>query len=408
MASPNEYPKLAEIAKQDQPSSLVNDPIEEINIGTLDKPKILQIGSSLSQEEKSNLVSFLTNYREAFAWTYEDMPGLDPNLIQHFLPLTKECKPVKQKLRKLDPRLMGQVKEGLEDLLKAGFIRAIDYPEWLANIVVVPKKNEKIRLCIDFRDLNKATPKDDYPLPNIHLLVDSTAGHAMFSFMDGYSGIAKWQVLLIQYDLEYISHKSIKGQAIADQVADFPLLEELKTDDSFPDETVFNIELPLWTMYFNSSKSTIGAGIRILIVSPEEKMIPFSLKLNFTYTHNMAEYEALTQGLKTLIHFKVSRVHIYGDSMLIINQVNREWQVKDEKLIPYQAIALSLVDKFEVCKISHIKREHNPIADGLASLGSAITFRLGDLIRSFEIGKLEQPAYILALELNLTEETETP
>ncbi|CAN6459259.1 unnamed protein product [Victoria cruziana] len=116
------------------------------------------------------------------------MPGLDPNLVQHFLPLTKECKPVKQKLQKLDPRLMGQVKEGLEDLLKAGFIRAIDYPEWLANIVVVPKKNGKIRLCIDFRDLNKATPKDDYPLPNIDLLVDSTAGHSMFSFMDGYSG----------------------------------------------------------------------------------------------------------------------------------------------------------------------------------------------------------------------------
>ncbi|CAN6456006.1 unnamed protein product [Victoria cruziana] len=116
------------------------------------------------------------------------MPGLDPNFVQHFLPLKEECMPVKQKLRKLDPRLMGQVKEGLKDLLRACFIRAIDYPEWLTNIVVVPKKNGKIRLCIDFRDLNKATPKDDYPLPNIDLLVDSTAGHAMFSFMDGYSG----------------------------------------------------------------------------------------------------------------------------------------------------------------------------------------------------------------------------
>ncbi|CAN6440395.1 unnamed protein product [Victoria cruziana] len=94
--------------------------------------------------------------------------------------------------------------------------------------------------------------------------------------------------------------------------------------------------------------------------------------------------------------------------MLIVNQVNQEWQVKDEKLIPYQAIALSLVEKFEECKISHVKREHNPIADGLASLGSAITFRPGDLIRSFEVGKLEQPAYIPALELNLTEETEAP
>ena len=81
-----------------------------------------------------------------------------------------------------------QVKEGLEELLRAGFIQTIDYPDWLANVVAVPKKNGKVWICIDFRDLNKATPKDDYPLPNIDLLIDSTAGHAMFSFMDGYSG----------------------------------------------------------------------------------------------------------------------------------------------------------------------------------------------------------------------------
>ena len=82
----------------------------------------------------------------------------------------------------MDPRIEQQVKEGLEDLLKAGFIRTIDYPDWLANIVVVPKKSGKVRICIDFRDLNKATPKDDYPLPSIDLLVDSTSRtcHVLF------------------------------------------------------------------------------------------------------------------------------------------------------------------------------------------------------------------------------------
>ena len=116
------------------------------------------------------------------------MPGLDPKLVEHHLVLKPDCKPIKQKLRKMDPRVAPQVKEGLEELLKAGFIRTIEYPDWLANIVAVPKKNGKVRICIDFRDLNKATPKDDYPLPNIDLLIDSTADHAMFSFMDGYSG----------------------------------------------------------------------------------------------------------------------------------------------------------------------------------------------------------------------------
>ena len=166
----------------------MQDPTEDVNIGSEDNPKILKIGTSLSPEEKERLINFLKQHEEVFAWTYEDMPGLDPKLVEHRLILKPDVKPVKQKLRKMDPRIEQQVKEGLKDLLKAGFIRTIDYPDWLANIVVVPKKNGKVRICIDFRDLNKATPKDDYPLPNIDLLIDSTTGHAMFSFMDGYSG----------------------------------------------------------------------------------------------------------------------------------------------------------------------------------------------------------------------------
>ena len=64
----------------------------------------------------------------------------------------------------------------------------VEYPKWLANVVLVPKKDGKVRVCVDFRDLNKASPKDDFPLPHIDMLVDSTAEHPMLSFMDGFSG----------------------------------------------------------------------------------------------------------------------------------------------------------------------------------------------------------------------------
>ena len=64
----------------------------------------------------------------------------------------------------------------------------VQYPEWLANVVPVSKKDDKVRVCVDFRNLNKASPKDDFPLPHIDMLVDSTAGHVMLSFMDGFSG----------------------------------------------------------------------------------------------------------------------------------------------------------------------------------------------------------------------------
>ena len=64
----------------------------------------------------------------------------------------------------------------------------VEYLEWLANVVPVPKKDDKVRVCVDFRDFNKASPNDDFPFPHIDMLVDSTVGHSMLSFMDGFSG----------------------------------------------------------------------------------------------------------------------------------------------------------------------------------------------------------------------------
>ena len=90
-----------------------------------------------------------------------------------------------------------------------------------------------------------------------------------------------------------------------------------------------------------------GIGIEILLITLEKEMIPFSLKLDFQCTHNMAEYEALIQGLRILQDFNVKRVHAFGDSLLVISQVKAEWQVKDQKLLPYQKIVLALIDSFQ-------------------------------------------------------------
>ena len=80
------------------------------------------------------------------------------------------------------------VKEEIQKQLNIVFLSVVEYPEWLANVVVVPKKDGKVRVSVDFPDLNKASPKDDFPLPHIDMLVDSTARHPMLSFMDGFSG----------------------------------------------------------------------------------------------------------------------------------------------------------------------------------------------------------------------------
>ena len=73
-------------------------------------------------------------------------------------------------------------------MLAARFIKPIQHLCWLSNIVLVKKKNRQIRYCVDFRNLNRVCPKDEFPLPNMDLLIDSAAGTTMFSFMDGFSG----------------------------------------------------------------------------------------------------------------------------------------------------------------------------------------------------------------------------
>ena len=77
------------------------------------------------------------------------------------------------------------MKEEIQKQLNVGFISVVEYPEWLANVVPIPKKDDKVRVCVYFKDLNKASPKDDFPLPHIYLLVDSTVGYSLLSFMDG-------------------------------------------------------------------------------------------------------------------------------------------------------------------------------------------------------------------------------
>uniref|UniRef100_A0A2N9F9V0 Uncharacterized protein n=1 Tax=Fagus sylvatica TaxID=28930 RepID=A0A2N9F9V0_FAGSY len=116
------------------------------------------------------------------------MPGLDTDIVVHKIPLKPECKPVKQALRRMKPEVILKIKEEVEKQLKAGFLSTVTYSDWVANIVPVPKKDGKVRMCVDYRDLNRASPKDNFPLPHIDTLVDNTATNVVFSFMDGFSG----------------------------------------------------------------------------------------------------------------------------------------------------------------------------------------------------------------------------
>nr|AAD20101.1 putative retroelement pol polyprotein [Arabidopsis thaliana] len=117
-----------------------------------------------------------------------DMVGIDPEVACHELNVDPTFKLVKQKRRKLGPERSKAVNDEVDKLLDAGSIVEVKYPEWLANPVVVKKKNDKWRVCIDFTDLNKACPKDSFPLPHIDRMVEATTGNELLSFMDAFSG----------------------------------------------------------------------------------------------------------------------------------------------------------------------------------------------------------------------------
>ncbi|GKV12331.1 hypothetical protein SLEP1_g23488 [Rubroshorea leprosula] len=175
-------------AKLDDLKAEVQDPLEEVNLGTETDPKITFISGSLEPCLHDKIITILHEYKDCFAWDYSEMPGLDRNLVEHKLPIRPDFKPFKQPPKRMSPEVTLKVKEEIERLLKVGFIRTSRYVEWLSNVVLVVKKNGKLRICVDFKNLNLATPKDEYPMPIVDLLVDGAARHRILSFMDGHSG----------------------------------------------------------------------------------------------------------------------------------------------------------------------------------------------------------------------------
>ena len=116
------------------------------------------------------------------------MPGIPREVAEHSLEIRAGSKPVKQRLRRFDEEKRKIIGEEVHKLLTAGFIKEVHHPDWLANPILVKKKNGKMRMCVDYTSLNKACPKVPFPLPRIDQIVDSTAGCETLSFLDAYSG----------------------------------------------------------------------------------------------------------------------------------------------------------------------------------------------------------------------------
>ncbi|RVW81842.1 hypothetical protein CK203_050827 [Vitis vinifera] len=464
-----------------------------------DQPRELKIGSPLSTDERDRLIHLLRSYLDVFAWSYEDMPGLDPYIVQHHLPTLPHARPVKQKLRRLHPRWSLQVKEEIQKQLSVGFISVVEYPEWLANVVPVPKKDGKvraIRCCLSWMGFQGVMPfglknagatyqraattlfhdmmhrdvevyvddmivksrghivsergievdpdkikaildmlaprlrkrlenqpivwNDDCqfafekikeyllsppvlvpPTPRrpllLYLSVSDMALGCMLAQIDdlgkdtslGYQEIEalhdrvfsafdipsrpvkilvdrpaltgrlmRWLVLLTEFDIQYVSQKSIKGN----------------------EEFVAMTSLSGWCLYFDGAANQLGYGIGVLLVSPQGDHIPRSVRLAFhdrhPITNNIVEYEACILGLETALELGIRQMEVFGDSNLVLRQIQGDWKTRDVKLKPYHAYLELLVARFDDLRYVHLPRAHNRFADALATLAPPWTFRL--------------------------------
>src|SRR4051812_48099244 len=161
---------------------------KKIALDSSDPIKFVVLGDGLSSKWEGELVEFLRENRDIFAWSPQDMPGVPRELAEHKLHIRPGSKPIKQPLRRFSEDKRRVIGEEIAKLLAAGFIMEVFYPDWLANPVLVMKKNGTWRMCIDYTCLNKACPKDPFALPRIDQVIDYMVGCQLLCFLDATAG----------------------------------------------------------------------------------------------------------------------------------------------------------------------------------------------------------------------------
>jgi hypothetical protein len=162
--------------------------VKDCNIGTEESPRLVKVSRYLSPEIKSKYVELLKKYKDVFSWSYDELRTYDTSIMEHKIPLKLGVKPFRQKLRQINPILLPVIEKEVKKLMDAKIIVPLRYSEWVANLVPVRKKNGEIRLCVDFRNLNRSSLKDNYPLPKMDHILEKVVGANRMSMIDGFSG----------------------------------------------------------------------------------------------------------------------------------------------------------------------------------------------------------------------------
>ncbi|XP_016667494.1 uncharacterized protein [Gossypium hirsutum] len=212
--------------------------------------------------------------------------------------------------------------------------------------------------------------------------------------------MARWQILLFEFDIVYVNQKAVKKSAIAEFLASRPLEDYKPLNFDLPNEDLMYMatteedshEYHPWKLNFDGASNIVGNGIGAVLVSSNGDHYPFTSKLDFDCINNMAEYEACIMGIRAAIERKIKILEVYGDCALVIYQLKGEWETRDPKLISYRKLVLKLIEEFDSITFYYLPRDENQMADALATLASMIKVNKSKGMKPIQISIYETPA----------------
>jgi hypothetical protein len=147
---------------------------------------MIKLSKSLPLEQKHKYIELFKEFVDVFSWSYEDLKSYDTSIIQHKIPIKEEHKSFRKKLRRINPKLLPLIEKEIKRMYDSKIIVPLRFSKWFSNLVPTRKKTGEIGLCIDFRNLNKVSLKDNYLLPKMDYILQKVVGSSRISFLDGF------------------------------------------------------------------------------------------------------------------------------------------------------------------------------------------------------------------------------
>jgi hypothetical protein len=190
--------------------------VEDCDIGTKEESRMVKISKLLPLEIKDKYKNLLRQFKDVFSWSYDELRTYETAVIDHKIPLKHGVKPFRQKIRQINPILFPTVEREVKKILEAKIIVPLRYSDWVENLVPVRKKSGEIRLCVDFKNLNKSSLKDNYPLPKMDHVLERVVGVNRMSMIDSFSRYN--QIAMNEQDKEKTTFTTPRGTFMYDKM----------------------------------------------------------------------------------------------------------------------------------------------------------------------------------------------